>query len=394
MKRKIATLNAISEKGLARLREPFELTGEAQRADAWIVRSAGLHAVEFPDNLRAIARAGAGVNNIPLERASEAGIVVFNTPGANANGVRELVLCAMILSSRDIIGGTHWVRKNEDLPDIATLAEKVKGQFAGTEIRHKTLGVIGLGAVGHLVANAAIGVGMNVEGYDPAIPLEYALQLSTQVHMNESLEELLPKCDYISIHVPLTNNTQGMIGTKEIALMKNEAILLNFARDLICDEKEVGLALRNEKLRGYVVDFPNEHNVTFPRTIVTPHIGATTVESEEQCAVMAVEALQNYLAYGNIVHSVNFPDVNLGILRAPSRIVLLHRNVPGTLNRMTALFGEHKYNIEQMVSASRGAYSVALFDIDGSVSRDFISHLQDHDEILKLRLIHREVSDA
>lgn len=390
MKRRIATLNPISEKGLARIHEPFELTGDAQRADAWIVRSAGLHAVEFPPDLRAIARAGAGVNNIPLERASEAGIVVFNTPGANANGVRELVLCSMILASRDIIGGTHWVRKNEDNPDIATLAEKAKGQFAGTEIRYKTLGVIGLGAVGHLVANAAIGVGMKVEGFDPAIPLEYALQLSTQVHTNESLEELLPKCDYISIHVPLTDKTEGMIGEKEIGMMKDGAILMNFARDLICDEEAVGKALHHKKLRGYVVDFPNELNVTFPGTIVTPHIGATTVESEEQCAIMAVEALQNYLAYGNITHSVNFPDVNLGIPRVPSRIVLLHRNVPGTLNRMTALFGKHKYNIEQMVSASRGAYSVALFDVVGSVSRDFIMHLQEHDEILKLRLIHSE----
>ncbi len=390
MDRKIACLNKISDKGLAILRDNYEITTNPEEAHAWLVRSAKLHDATFPDTLRAIGRAGAGVNNIPLDACAEKGIVVFNTPGANANGVTELVIAAMILGSRDIIGGTNWVRAQAADAGIAAAAEKAKSQFSGTEIRGKTLGIIGLGAIGHMVANAAVGLGMDVQGYDPSIPVEYAWKLSRQVEHNAKLEEMLPKCDYLTIHVPLNDKTRKMIGTKELALLKPGAILLNFSRDELCDEEAVRSSLEAGKLRRYVVDFANEKNVTFPNTIVTPHLGATTDESEENCAVMAVEELMNYLDYGNIVNSVNFPDVSLGRLSSSSRVVVMHRNVPGTINKITALFSEHGYNIEQMVSNSRGQYAVVMMDVLPPLTREFLENLNLYDEILKIRVIQKD----
>lgn len=390
MKRKISCLNPISDKGLANLRDHYSITSEALDADAWLIRSANLLDTSFPDGLRAIGRAGAGVNNIPLERCAEEGIVVFNTPGANANAVSELVIASMILASRDIIGGSTWIREQEDTNGIAATAEKVKKRFVGTEIRSKVLGVIGLGAIGHLVANAAVGMGMTVLGYDPQIPIEYAWRLSRQVRNVSQLEELLPLCDYITIHVPLTKSSKHMISTRELALMKHNSILLNFSRDQLCDEEAVLHALTKQKLKQYVIDFPNEKNVRFPNTLVTPHLGASTEESEDNCAIMAVDAVQNYLDHGNISHSVNFPDVSLGLLTTPVRVLLLHRNVPGVINQMTSLFGENGYNIEQMLSNSRGSYAVAMFDVSEEVDRDFVKALTISEDILKIRVIRNQ----
>ncbi len=390
MDRKIACLNKISDKGLATLRDNYEITTDANEAHAWLVRSAKLHDAEFPQSLRAIGRAGAGVNNIPLDRCAEQGIVVFNTPGANANGVTELVIAAMILASRDIIGGTNWVRAQEATEGIAAATEKAKSLFTGTEIRGKTLGIIGLGAIGHLVANAAVGLGMDVQGFDPSIPVEFAWKLSRQVQHNAKLEDMLPKCDYLTIHVPLNDKTRKMMGTKELALLKPGAILLNFSRDELCDEDAVRRSLEERKLRRYVVDFPNAKNVTFPNTIVTPHLGASTDESEENCAVMAVQEIMDYLDYGNIIHSVNFPDVSLGALSTSTRVVVMHKNVPGTINKITSLFGEHGYNIEQMVSNSRGQYAVVMMDVKPPVTHEFLEQVNHNDEILKIRVIQKE----
>lgn len=387
MDRKIACINKISDRGLALLRDNYEITAEPQEAHGWLVRSAKLHDSVFPKSLRVIGRAGAGVNNIPLDRCAEEGIVVFNTPGANANGVTELVVAGMILASRDVIGGTNWIREQGEIQDIAAAAEKAKAAFVGTEIRGKTLGIIGLGAIGHLVANAAVGLGMEVLGFDPSIPVQYAWRLSRSVKHIEKLEEMLPRCDYLTIHVPLNDKTRKMIGVKELALIKKGAILLNFSRDALCDEDAVLNALKDGKLRRYVVDFPNSKNVTFPNTIVTPHLGASTDESEENCAVMAVEEIQNYLDYGNIVNSVNYPDVSLGMLNSPTRVVVMHRNIPNAINRMASLFGDAGYNIEQMVSNSRGKYAAAIIDVSEPLARDFVLQLREHEEVLKVRVI-------
>lgn len=390
MTRKIACLDNIHRKGLALLNSAYELSDDPLISDAWLVRSRKLHDSELPNNLRAIARAGAGVNNIPLERCAEKGIVVFNTPGANANGVSELVIACMVLASRDIIGGTIWLDEHKFDEDITVAAESIKKNYSGTEIKGKVLGIIGLGAIGHLVANAAIGLGMNVLGYDPSIPVEYAWRLSRQVGYMAKLEDMLPRCDYLTIHVPLNDATEHLIDRKELQLLKKDAILLNFSRDALCNEDEVLKALETGKLRHYVCDFPNERNLLFPKTIVTPHLGAATLESEENCSVMAVEEVMNYLERGNIVNAVNYPDVSLGMLNAPTRVVVMHRNVPAAIQKMSALFGSSGYNIDQMVSNSRGAYATAIFDVAESLDENFVEKLEAYDDILKVRVIRKD----
>ncbi len=390
MTRKIACLDNIHRKGLALLNSGYKLADDSQTADAWLVRSRKLQDDELPSNLRVIARAGAGVNNIPLERCSEKGIVVMNTPGANANGVSELVIACMVLASRDIIGATLWLDEHKFDANITAAAESVKKNYSGTEIKGKVLGIIGLGAIGHLVANAAIGLGMHVLGYDPSIPVEYAWRLSRQVEYMAKLEDMLPRCDYLSIHVPLNEATEHLIDKRELQLMKKGAILLNFSRDALCNELEVLSALESGKLRHYVCDFPNEDNLLFPRTIVTPHLGAATLESEENCSVMAVEQVMNYLERGNIVNAVNYPDVSLGMLHAPTRVVVMHRNVPAAIQKMSALFGSSGYNIDQMVSSSRGAYAAAIFDVADSPDEQFVRELEAYDDILKVRVIRKD----
>lgn len=387
--RRYICFNPVSDKGLAHFTDNFMLTKDKTEADCWLVRSAELSAEEFPVRLRTIARAGAGVNNIPVKRCTDQGIVVFNTPGANANAVVEMVIAGMLMASRDIVGGTQWVRTLDADAGIAAKVEKGKKAFAGTELRGKKLGVIGLGAIGHQVANVAVSMGMEVYGFDPFISVRYAWMLSRNVHHTESLDDLLAVCDYITIHVPLADNTKNMIGENEIAKMKDGVILLNFSRDILFDEEAVGAALEKGKVRKYVTDFANERCMGLPNTIITPHLGASTEESEENCSVMAVEEARDYLNNGTINNSVNFPNITLGDLKLATRVVVLHRNVPGILSKITTLFGEANINIDQMISSSKGDAACALFDIPNPVQREFVMQLSSQADILKVRVIQR-----
>ncbi len=388
--RNVVCLNPISPKGLECFGKNYAITQDVNDADCWLVRSADLHGKTLPPRLRAIGRAGAGVNNIPLDACTKQGIVVFNTPGANANGVAELVIAGMLMASRDIVGGVNWLRTLEAAPDIGEKVEKGKKNFAGTELRGKKLGVIGLGAIGHLVANVGVSLGMEVYGYDPYISVNYAWRLSRSVRHVESLEDVLRECDYITVHVPLMDATRMMIGAQQVAMMKEGAILLNFSRDSLVDEKAVGEALKTGKLRKYVTEFATEKNIAFPNTIIIPHLGASTEESEENCAVMAVQEVQDYLNNGNIANSVNFPAVSLGSLKSPTRVVVLHNNVPGIISKITTLFSSYNFNIEQMISASRGRVACALFDVEQSMERDFAMQLSNQDDILKVRVIQKD----
>ena len=386
--RNYTLLNDISPKGLNEFGQNYTQTEDMQDADLWLVRSKDLLETQLPQRLRAIARAGAGVNNIPLARATDQGIVVFNAPGGNANAVAELVIAGMLLASRGVLDGANWVRAQKADKEVAQLAEKQKKTFSGHEIRGKTLGVVGLGAVGHLVANAALSLGMEVLGHDPFISIEFALKLSRNVQMVTQLNDLLARSDYISLHVPLIEKTRGMFGTERIAQFKDGAILLNFARDLLVDEVALGKALENGRVRRYVTDFANETVMGFPNTNILPHLGAATEESEENCAVMAVRQAQDYLNNGNITNSVNFPSISLGRANRPTRVIVLHRNVPGILSKVTTLFGEANINIDQMVSASRDHVAAALFDVSVNVLRDFAMQLASQPDILKVRVIY------
>lgn len=386
--RKYALLNDISPLGIQEFGENFELTKDVNEADLWLVRSAELKDAELPERLRVIARAGAGVNNIPLARCSQKGIVVFNTPGGNANGVAELVVAGMLLASRGIIEGANWLRTQQADEKLQQAAEKQKKIYSGREIRGKKLGVVGLGAVGHLVANAAVSMGMEVTGYDPTMSIEYALKLSRAVHVAGQLNGMLADCDFVSLNLPLNDKTKGLFDETMLSKMKPGAVLLNFARDLIVDEDALGRALQNGTIKGYVTDFANEKVMTFPHTIVLPHLGAATEESEDNCAVMAVLEAQDYLNNGNITNSVNFPAINLGKAVYPTRVMVLHNNVPGILSKVTTLFGEAHVNIEQMVSASRGEVACALFDTSVRVLREFAMQLSTMPGILKVRVIY------
>ncbi|NLD34165.1 MAG: ACT domain-containing protein [Clostridiales bacterium] len=386
--RHVALLNDISPKGLAAFGANFSITQDPADADLWLVRSADLLDKELPDRLRAIARAGAGVNNIPIDRCTQRGIVAFNTPGANANAVAELVMAGMLLSARDIVGGVNWVRAQPADAALPELVEKRKKAFVGSELRAKRLGVIGLGAVGTLVANAAVGLGMEVYGYDPALSVEHALQLNVNVHRAAQLAEVLEGCDYLSIHVPLTEATRGLIGQSQLERMRRGAVLLNFSRDQLVDEPALASALASGHVRRYVTDFANQQVMGMPNTLVFPHLGAATEESEENCAIMAVREAQDYLNNGNIVNAVNFPAISLGPAVHPTRVVVLHRNVPGILSGATTLFAQAGINIEQMVSASRDSVACALFDTSVIVPREFAMQLATRPDILKVRVIH------
>ncbi len=388
--RNVVCINPISPKGLERFGSNYTITKDACDADCWLVRSADLHGTQLPSRLRAIGRAGAGVNNIPLEDCSKEGIVVFNTPGANANAVAEMVIAGMLMASRDIVGGVNWLRTLEGAPGIGEKVEKGKKNFAGTELRGKKLGVIGLGAIGHLVANVSVSLGMEVYGYDPYISVNYAWRLSRSVRHVESLEDLLRECDYITIHVPLMDATRMMIGKDQIAMMKQGVILLNFSRESLMDEEAVGEALKSGKVRKYATEFANEKNVSFPNTIITPHLGASTEESEENCAIMVVDEVQDYLNNGNITNSVNFPAISMGTLKSPTRVVVLHNNVPGIISKITTLFSNFNFNIEQMISASRGHVACALFDVGQAMQREFAMQLSNQEDILKVRVIQKD----
>lgn len=380
-------LNPISDRGLEQLDENYLKTENAEEADAILVRSAKMHDMEFPPSLKVIARAGAGVNNIPLERCADEGIVVFNTPGANANGVKELAIAGMLLAARDIIGGINWVQEYEEDGDIAKITEKKKKAFAGTELLGKKLGVIGLGAIGVLVANAAVHLGMEVYGYDPYVSVDAAWNLSRSIHHAKTVDEIYKECDYITIHVPATDDTKGMIDKNAIGLMKNGVVILNLARDVLVEQEDIVDALVSEKVRCYVTDFPTKEIVGVKGAIVIPHLGASTEESEDNCARMAVEEIKDFLENGNISHSVNYPDCNMGAKEAGPRITILHRNIPNMLGQFTTLLAGKNLNISLMTNKSRKAYAYTMMDVDAEVPAELIGQLSKVEGVLKVRVI-------
>ena len=385
--RKIYCLNNIARVGTDRFRPGYELVDAIDEAAGVLVRSADMKEMAFPAGLRAIARAGAGVNNIPLDRCAEEGIVVFNTPGANANSVKELVFIGLLLAARDIAGGIAWVRENKDDPAIAKTTEKAKKAFAGHELQGKTLGVIGLGAIGVLVANAAVGLGMKVLGFDPYLSVNAAWKLSPAVRHAEKVDEIYTESDFVTIHVPATPATKGMVSAEAIAKMKDGAVLLNFARDALVDEAAVAEALASGKLARYVSDFPNPVSAAMDKAIVIPHLGASTEEAEDNCAGMAVDELQDYLDNGNILHSVNYPDVNAGVCETAARVAILHRNIPNMLSQITAFFGSQGLNIENMANKSRGEYAYTLLDLSEPMPRDTVEHLKAIEGVLRVRRV-------
>ena len=380
-------LNPISAVGLDQLDENYVNVETAKGADAILVRSAKMHEMEFDKNLKVIARAGAGVNNIPLERCAEEGVVVFNTPGANANGVKELVIAGMLLAARDIIGGINWVQEYEEDGDIAKITEKKKKVFAGTELEGKKLGVIGLGAIGVLVANAAVHLGMEVYGYDPYVSVDSAWRLSRNIHHAKTADEIYKECDYITVHVPALEDTKGMINKDAISLMKKGVVILNFARDVLVNQEDIVDALVSEKVRCYVTDFPTKEIVGVRGAIVTPHLGASTEESEDNCAKMAAAEVKDFLENGNITHSVNFPDCDMGAKGEGERITILHKNIPNMIGQFTALLAEKNMNIEVMTNKSRKEYAYTMLDVDGTVSEDVEAQLAAVEGVLKVRVI-------
>ena len=383
--RKIHCLNPIAKCGLDRLPEDYQVTDNANEADGILVRSASMHEMELPESLLAVARAGAGVNNIPLNTCAKAGVVVFNTPGANANGVKELVLAGLFLASRDVVGGIEWCRENAEDPNIAKTTEKSKKAFAGHEILGKKLGVIGLGAIGAEVANAAAALGMEVYGYDPFISVNAAWMLSRDVKHITSADTIYQECDYITIHVPATPDTKGMINQEKIAEMKDGVIILNFARDVLVNDADMAQALESGKVARYVTDFPNPSSVHMKNTIVIPHLGASTEESEDNCAKMAVKELTDYLENGNIKNSVNYPNCDMGICQAESRIAVLHLNIPNMIGQVTGTLAEQGVNISDMTNKSRDQYAYTLLDLEARPTPETIEKLKGIKGILRVR---------
>ena len=380
-------LNNISEVGLKHLPNDFKETDSIAEADAVLVRSANMKDMELPDRLIAIGRAGAGVNNIPLDECSEKGIVVFNTPGANANGVKELVIAGMLLASRDIVGGIEWLEKQESTEDLAKKVEKQKKQFAGNEINGKKLGIIGLGAIGVMVANAAVNLGMKVFGYDPFISVQAAWSLSRSIRHVTDINDIYSDCDYITIHVPLSNDTRGMIGKEAISKMKEGVVLLNFARDALVDEDAIIEGLKSGKVKKYVTDFVTPAVAHAKNTLVTPHLGASTLESEENCAEMAVNEIVDYLENGNIKNSVNYPACDVGVCTSVGRVAITHKNIPGMLSRFTGVLGNAGINISYLTNKSRGAYAYSIIDTNDTLTEEVVDGLNQVDGVFKVRVI-------
>lgn len=380
-------LNPISAIGLKRFTDKYQKTDDITKADGVLVRSASMHEMELPDSLLTVARAGAGVNNIPLDACAEKGIVVFNTPGANANGVKELVLAGMLLASRDVVGGIKWVETHKDVETIAKDAEKEKKNFAGTEIEGKKLGIIGLGAIGVKVANAAVALGMEVYGYDPFLSVDTALMLSRDVKHVVNVDDIYANCDFITIHVPLMDSTKGMINAAAIEKMKPGVVILNFARDLLADEKAILEGLESGKIRKYVSDFANNTTAGHPGCIVTPHLGASTEESEDNCAKMAVDEMKDYLENGNIRNSVNYPACDMGVCTTAGRIALLHKNIANMITQFTAAFGEAGINIANMTNKSRGEYAYTMIDIETAADEDILSRLNSIEGVFRVRVV-------
>lgn len=384
---KYTCLNPIAAVGLDNLTEDYVKTEDFAEAEAVLVRSAAMHDMELSSNLCAVARAGAGVNNIPLEKCADQGIVVFNTPGANANGVKELLVSGMLLAARDIMGGINWVKENASDENIAKSMEKAKKNFAGTEIKGKKLGVIGLGAIGVLVANAANRLGMEVYGVDPYLSVKNALTMSRDITVCKTYEEIYKICDYITVHVPYTADTEGMLDKEAFNQMKDGVVILNYARDLLVNDADMKEALESGRVGRYVTDFPNPAVVSMPNVIATPHLGASTEESEDNCAVMAVEEIRDFMENGNIKNSVNYPNCDAGVCDTKGRITIAHKNIPKMLTQFTNVFSSEGINISHMTNKSRGGYSYCVFDIDSESTQEFAEKLNSIEGVLKVRII-------
>jgi D-3-phosphoglycerate dehydrogenase len=380
-------LNNIASVGLDLFSSDYNTSASFEESQAVLVRSAKMHDMELPSGLLAIARAGAGVNNIPLDKCADAGIVVFNTPGANANAVKEHVIAALLLASRDLLGGIEWVKENKDDADIAKSAEKAKKAFAGKEIKGKKLGVIGLGAIGQLVANAAISLGMEVYGYDPYLSVNAAWNLSSEVKHIVNVEDIYRECEYITIHVPALESTTGMINKDAFDLMKKGTVIINCARDILVDEPAILDAIKSGKVAKYVTDFPNATTAGKDGVIVIPHLGASTEEAEDNCAVMAVKELRNFIENGNIVNSVNYPACDMGVCSSASRLAICHKNVPSVISKITSVMGDAGINIEEMANKSRGDYAYSLVDIGTPASEEVLGKLNSIGGVIKVRVV-------
>ena len=388
MSTKIKCLNPIAKVGLDLFDDKYEITENFEEADGVLVRSAAMHDLELPDNLKAIARAGAGVNNIPLDKCAEKGIVVFNTPGANANGVKELVIAGLLLASRDIVGGIDWVKDNLDDENINKSAEKAKKAFAGHEIKGKKLGIIGLGAIGVLVANAATALGMEVYGCDPYLSVNNALNLSRSVNIVKERSEIYENCDFITVHVPLLDDTKGMINEEAISQMKDGVVILNFARDILVNEEDLSKALESGKVAKYVSDFPNKTSVKMKNTIVIPHLGASTEESEDNCAVMAAKEMMDYIENGNIINSVNYPNCDLGEASGAARITVHHKNLPNMIGQLTAILAADGHNISNMLNKSKGEWAYSMFDMEKKApTEETIKKMEQIDGVVRVRVL-------
>lgn len=380
-------LNPIAEVGLNRFTGKYEKTDNISEADGILVRSSSMHDMDLPEKLLAVARAGAGVNNIPLDKYAEEGVVVFNTPGANANGVKELVVAGMLLASRDIVGGINWVAENKDDADIAKAAETEKKNFAGTEIQDKKIGIIGLGAIGVKVANAAKHLGMEVYGYDPYISVNAAWGLSRDVRHVLNVDEIYENCDFITIHVPLLDSTKETINKESIDKMKEGVIILNFSRDLLANEMDVLEGIKAGKVRKYVTDFPNTITAGQEGCIVIPHLGASTEESEDNCAKMAVDELKNYLENGNINNSVNYPNCDMGVCNQAGRVAIFHKNKANMITKFTACFGDEEINISDMMNKSKGNVAYTMMDLENHATDEMVKKLEAIEGVFRVRVI-------
>ena len=382
----IQLLNKIAKIGLDELDSSYNIGEDVANADGILVRSAVMHEMEFNPELKAIARAGAGVNNIPLDRCSEAGIVVFNTPGANANGVKELAVCALLLAARDVVGGIEWAKSIAGTPDVAKQVEKGKAKFAGTEIAGKTLGVIGLGAIGGMIANTALALGMKVIGCDPFLSVEAAWNLDHHIVRANTFDEIYEKCDYITLHVPATKDTKNMICTENIAKMKDGVKIINLARADLVNAADLTAALESGKVSRYVTDFPTEDILNAPSVVAIPHLGASTEEAENKCAVMAARQLDDYLKNGNIRNSVNYPALELPRTTA-SRICVLHANIPAVITGVTYALAKEGLNIENMTSKSKGDYAYTVMDVSSVPSENAVQRIAEIEGVTKVRVV-------
>ena len=383
----VKCLNPIAQIGLDNFTDEFQMTEEINEAEAVLVRSASMHEIEAPEKLLAVARAGAGVNNIPLDDYAQKGVVVFNTPGANANGVKELVVAGLLLASRDIIGGVNWAKENADDENLAKTVEKQKKKYAGNELKGKSLGVIGLGAIGVLVANMGFRLGMKVYGYDPYLSVKSAWQLSSHVKVVQNIEEIYENCDYITLHLPLLDSTKGTINKESIAMMKDGVRIMNFARGGLVDDAAIIEALENGKVGKYVTDFPDSAVASAPNTIAIPHLGASTEESEDNCAIMAVEQIVDYIKNGNITNSVNYPNCDMGVCQGAARMTICHKNRPNMLGHFTTLIAAAGMNIVNLTNKSKGQYAYTILDLESVPLPELVETMKKVRDVLKVRVL-------